>query len=60
MNGSSSQGGELIRFATAADFERWLEANHDRSTGIWLEIAKQDAREATIAYSEAIDVAPNS
>ena len=57
MNGSSPQGGELIRFATPADFERWLVANHDRSAGIWLEMAKQDAREATIAYSEAIEVA---
>jgi uncharacterized protein YdeI (YjbR/CyaY-like superfamily) len=57
VNGSNPEGGELIRFATAADFERWLEANHDRSAGVWLEIAKQEAREASITYSEAIEVA---
>ena len=57
VNASSPHGGELRRFATAADFQRWLEVNHDRSAGVWLEMARRDAREATIAYGEAIEVA---
>ena len=48
----------VLRFATAADLEAWLDANHDRNPGIWLEIAKKGARDRSVTYAEAIEVAP--
>jgi uncharacterized protein YdeI (YjbR/CyaY-like superfamily) len=47
----------VLRFATAADFEAWLDANHDRDPGIWLEIAKKGSRDRSVTYAEAIEVA---
>jgi uncharacterized protein YdeI (YjbR/CyaY-like superfamily) len=39
------------------EFEAWLEANHGRSAGVWLQIAKKDADTPTISYAEAVEVA---
>lgn len=47
----------MLRFATAADLEAWLEANHERNPGIWLEIAKQGSPDRSVTYAEAIEVA---
>ena len=47
----------VLRFATAADLEAWLDANHDRNPGIWLEIAKKGSRDRSVTYAEAIEVA---
>jgi uncharacterized protein YdeI (YjbR/CyaY-like superfamily) len=47
----------VLRFATAADLEAWLDANQDRDPGIWLEIAKKGSRDRSVTYSEAIEVA---
>jgi uncharacterized protein YdeI (YjbR/CyaY-like superfamily) len=44
-------------FATAKAFERWLEANHERSDGIWLKLAKPAAPAPTVTYAEAVEVA---
>lgn len=49
--------GEIVRFASAAEFEAWLELNHEHHEGIWLEIAKKGAPERSITYSEAVDLA---
>lgn len=49
--------GRVLRFATAADFEAWLNATHDRDPGIWLEIAKKASHDRSVTYAEAIDVA---
>jgi len=45
------------RFASAADWEAWLAKNHQKSAGIWLEIAKKGSGLATPSYAEALDVA---
>lgn len=45
------------RFGGSAEFETWLQSNHDQSGGIWLLIAKKGATVASITYAEAIDVA---
>ena len=38
-------------------WEGWLAANHDRSDGVWLKIAKKGAPAPTPTYGEAIEIA---
>ena len=44
-------------FASRAAWEQWLTAHHDTSAGIWMRIAKSGAREDSISYGEALEVA---
>lgn len=44
-------------FRTGAAFEKWLAANHDRETELWLKIHKKDSGLPTVTYAEALDVA---
>ena len=44
-------------FTTAAAFEKWLRANHDSATELYLKIHKKDSGLATVTYAEALDVA---
>jgi uncharacterized protein YdeI (YjbR/CyaY-like superfamily) len=44
-------------FATATDFETWLDAHHDGHPGIWLKIAKKGSSSRSVTYAEAIEVA---
>ncbi len=44
-------------FATAAAFEAWLAAHHDRESEIWLKIHKKDSGRATVTHLQALDVA---
>jgi len=43
-------------FRSAAAFEAWLAANHDRETEIWLKIHKKDSGLPTVTCAEALDV----
>lgn len=43
-------------FARAADFERWLKANHRKQTEIYLRIYKKGAGVPTITPAEALDI----
>jgi uncharacterized protein YdeI (YjbR/CyaY-like superfamily) len=45
------------RFADAAAFASWLETNHANHPGVWMQIAKKGAPEATVSYNDALDVA---
>jgi uncharacterized protein YdeI (YjbR/CyaY-like superfamily) len=47
----------ILPFESAAAFEAWLEAEHARTPGVWLKIAKKDSGVATITYAEALDAA---
>ena len=47
----------IIRFESAAEWEAWLEANHSQSPGVWIRIAKAGARQPTVRYADALDVA---
>lgn len=49
--------GEIVRFATATEFEAWLEANHGSHEGIWLTIAKKGADDPSVTYAEAVALA---
>ena len=44
-------------FKSAAAWEKWLAANHGRSTGIWMQIAKVSSGTASVNYQEALDIA---
>ena len=48
---------DVRRFASQADFEAWLEDQHARSDGVWLQIAKKGSPHATVTYEEAIEAA---
>lgn len=47
---------ELI-FASAHQWERWLEDHWSQPHGVWLKIAKKGASTGTVSYAEALEVA---
>ena len=42
-------------FATQADFEAWLETEHERAPGLWIRIAKKASGIPTVTPADAID-----
>ena len=44
-------------FKSPAAWEKWLEANHTKSKGVWMQIAKKDSGLSSATYQEALDVA---
>jgi uncharacterized protein YdeI (YjbR/CyaY-like superfamily) len=44
-------------FKTPAAWEKWLEANHAKSAGVWMQIAKKGSGLSSATYQEALDVA---
>jgi uncharacterized protein YdeI (YjbR/CyaY-like superfamily) len=44
-------------FRSADDWERWLGANHARSTGLWLRVARKGSGAVSVSYAEALEVA---
>ncbi|MEV4217264.1 YdeI/OmpD-associated family protein [Nonomuraea sp. NPDC049725] len=47
----------ILAFASQAEFEKWLDAEHVVSPGLWLKIAKKDSGIPSVTYAEALDVA---
>ncbi len=47
----------ILPFANKAKWADWLTRQHDKSTGVWLKLAKKDSGIASISYEEALDVA---
>jgi uncharacterized protein YdeI (YjbR/CyaY-like superfamily) len=45
------------RFASRAAWQTWLAANHERSPGVWIEMAKKGSGLASVSYAEAVEVA---
>jgi uncharacterized protein YdeI (YjbR/CyaY-like superfamily) len=48
---------ETRAFPSAADFDAWLAAEHDRTPGVFLKIAKKSAGVPSISAAEAVEVA---
>lgn len=48
---------KIKSFRTAAAFEAWLAAHHDREDELWLKIHKKDSGLPTVTYAQALDVA---
>ncbi len=53
----SRQGLPIVAFASQQEWEKWLEAQHAQSGGIWLKIAKKDSGVDSVSYAEALDSA---
>ena len=47
----------ILECASQQAWERWLERNHDISTGVWLKLAKKGAPTPTPTYAEALESA---
>ena len=47
----------VVPFATAADWEAWLDEHHADTPGVWLKIARKATGIATVTHAEALDVA---
>jgi uncharacterized protein YdeI (YjbR/CyaY-like superfamily) len=48
---------KIKSFKTAAAFEKWMAAHHDRESEIWLKIHKKSSGLPTVDYAQALDVA---
>src|SRR5687768_4049829 len=52
----ADDGLPTIFFASSADWEDWLEANH-RGRGVWIKVAKKASGIESVTTAEALDVA---
>jgi uncharacterized protein YdeI (YjbR/CyaY-like superfamily) len=50
-------GRPILAFATQAEWEAWLEAEHAGSDGVWIKFAKKVSGVASVGYAEAVEVA---
>jgi uncharacterized protein YdeI (YjbR/CyaY-like superfamily) len=50
-------GRPILAFATQAEWEAWLEAEHAGSDGVWIKFAKKGSGVPSVAYPEAVEVA---
>ena len=48
---------EQRAFASAEEWEAWLEANHDRPDGIWIKMAKKGSGIDSVRYPEVLEIA---
>lgn len=46
-----------LKFKARSEWRKWLENNHDSSTGIWLVMFKQASGMPTISYDDAVEEA---
>lgn len=53
----ADDGLPTIAFASAAEWEAWLEENHAGSAGVWIEMAKKDAGIESVRYPEVLETA---
>jgi uncharacterized protein YdeI (YjbR/CyaY-like superfamily) len=44
-------------FGSAAEFRKWLQANHETSDGIWIRIFKKNSETVSVTYAGALDEA---
>ena len=47
----------IVAFASRSEWEAWLAAQHDVSSGLWLKIAKKNTGLESVSYAQALDVA---
>ncbi len=50
-------GRPILAFASQAEWEAWLDAEHSGSDGVWLKFAKKGSGVATVVYAEALEAA---
>jgi uncharacterized protein YdeI (YjbR/CyaY-like superfamily) len=54
---ATGQDFPILELPDGSSWARWLGANHARSAGVWLKIAKKGSPSATVTQAEAIDEA---
>jgi len=47
----------ILPFANKKKWADWLMKQHDKSAGVWMQIAKKDSGTPSVTYEEALDVA---
>ena len=47
----------VLPFASKKKWADWLAAQHAKSAGVWLKLAKKDSQVPSVTYEEALDVA---
>ena len=59
MSKDKAPSGDLpiVDFERQSDWESWLEANHAKSSGVWLRLAKKSSGVTSVSYDEAIESA---
>ena len=50
-------GKPILAFASQAEWEAWLDAEHAASDGVWVKFAKKGSGVETVVYAEALEVA---
>lgn len=55
--GDGPDGRPIIGFPKPADWERWLEVEHESSSGIWVRLTKKGSAYRGPTYDEALEVA---
>jgi uncharacterized protein YdeI (YjbR/CyaY-like superfamily) len=50
-------GKPILAFASQAEWEAWLDAQHASSDGVWLKFAKKGSGVESVVYAEALEVA---
>ncbi len=53
----SKDGDSILELRSAAAWNAWLRANHDRSAGVLLRIPKKGASDSTLTYAAALEAA---
>ncbi|MGH3059256.1 MAG: YdeI/OmpD-associated family protein [Gaiellaceae bacterium] len=53
---TGKDGRPVLAFASAEEWEAWLEREHAASDGIWVKFAKKGSGVASVTYSEAVEV----
>ncbi len=48
---------EILECSDRSAWERWLEARHESSDGVWLKIAKKGSGTTTVTYAEGLEEA---
>jgi uncharacterized protein YdeI (YjbR/CyaY-like superfamily) len=54
---SAEEDDKTIRFASAAEWERWLEDNHGDRDGVWIKMAKKASGVDSVRYPEVLESA---
>ena len=57
LESRSPDGKPVIEFQRKSEWMAWLNKNYNRSTGVWLRLAKKDSGLTSISRNEALDVA---
>jgi uncharacterized protein YdeI (YjbR/CyaY-like superfamily) len=53
----SAAARQTLTFASAAEWERWLEGNHGDCDGVWIKIAKKGTGIESVRYPEVLEIA---